>query len=169
MCAKHVSNTNICSFKNCLWLLFPYLLQLHSRVVVATDCPTLEELKIFTVWTFTEFVDGWASLCWQNSLKKKFIWPHQIFIAASCVSFGCLAQTLAVVLGLTCCEACGMIVSWLGIKPVFPALQGRVLTTRPPGEASTTGFLITCNFPGSILLTHRWDRSEMALQTAFCL
>lgn len=70
----------------------------------------------------------------------------------------------SLVLGLTCCEECGMIVSWPEIRPVFPALQGRVLTARPPGEVSMTGFLITCNSPpGSILLPHRWDRSEMAL------
>ena len=37
--------------------------------------------------------------------------------------------------GLSCgIEACGILVLGSGIKPVSPALQGRVLATGPPGE-----------------------------------
>ena len=31
-------------------------------------------------------------------------------------------------------EACGILAPWPGIKPVPPAFEGEVLTTRPPQE-----------------------------------
>ena len=36
---------------------------------------------------------------------------------------------------LSCSEACGILVPWPGIKPASPALQGRFLTTGPPGKS----------------------------------
>ena len=38
---------------------------------------------------------------------------------------------------LSCFAACGILVTWPGIKPEFPALQGNViaLTTGPPGKS----------------------------------
>ena len=37
--------------------------------------------------------------------------------------------------GLSCSVACGIVVSQAGTEPMFPALQGRFLTTRPPGKS----------------------------------
>ena len=44
-----------------------------------------------------------------------------------------LEHTVSVVemLGLSCPEACRILVLWPGIKPASPTLQGRFLTTRP--------------------------------------
>ena len=41
---------------------------------------------------------------------------------------------LAVVYRLSCPEACRILVSQPGIELEFPALQGRFLTTGPPGK-----------------------------------
>ena len=37
--------------------------------------------------------------------------------------------------GLSCSVACGILVSQAGTEPMFPALQGRFLTTRRPGKS----------------------------------
>ena len=36
---------------------------------------------------------------------------------------------------LSCPLACGILVPRSGIKPVSPELEGRFITTRPPGES----------------------------------
>ena len=36
--------------------------------------------------------------------------------------------------GLSCPTACGILVPWPGIEPKFPALEGRFLTSGPPGK-----------------------------------
>ena len=46
-----------------------------------------------------------------------------------------LADSLIVVHGLSCCMACGILVPWPGIQPTSLELQGRFLTTAPPGES----------------------------------
>ena len=38
----------------------------------------------------------------------------------------------AVAPGLRCLRACGILVPWPGVKPMSPALEGGLLTTRPP-------------------------------------
>ena len=40
--------------------------------------------------------------------------------------------------GLSCSEACGILVPLPGIKPVFPALEGGCLTIGPPGKSLET-------------------------------
>ena len=44
-------------------------------------------------------------------------------------------DSLVVAYGLRCSKACGILVPWPGIKPTSLALQGRFLTTRPPGKS----------------------------------
>ena len=39
------------------------------------------------------------------------------------------------------CEACGIITSWPGIRPVPLALEGEVLTTGPPGKSWGYSFI----------------------------
>ena len=57
------------------------------------------------------------------------------------VLWRCGAQALeqvgsaAVVHGLSSSMACGILVPWWGNKPMSPALQGKFLTTGPPGKS----------------------------------
>ena len=44
-------------------------------------------------------------------------------------------DSLVVAHGLSCSEACGILVSTPGIEPEFLALQGKFPTTRPPGKS----------------------------------
>ena len=43
--------------------------------------------------------------------------------------------SVVVVCGLSCLVACGILVPRPGIEPVSPVLQGRFLTTGPPGKS----------------------------------
>jgi len=66
---------------------------------------------------------GWCS----DLLLKKNIWLHQVLVAAHGLSsYGTQ---------FSCSVACGVLVPRLGIKPVSPALHGRLATTGPPGKA----------------------------------
>ena len=40
-------------------------------------------------------------------------------------------------------RASGILVPWPGIEPMFPALEGRFLTTGPPGKSPCISFLST--------------------------
>ena len=51
-------------------------------------------------------------------------------------SFG-RADPLIVIHKLSCPAACWILVPWPGIEPVSLALQGRFLTTRPPGRSAS--------------------------------
>ena len=53
----------------------------------------------------------------------------------------CIKQASLVVCGLGCPTACGLLVPQPGIKPVFPALEGRFLTTGPPRNSLKSLFL----------------------------
>ena len=44
--------------------------------------------------------------------------------------------------GLSCLEACGILVPRPGIKPTSPALEGRFLTTGPPGKSQDGKFYV---------------------------
>ena len=46
------------------------------------------------------------------------------------------AGSVIAVSGLICPMACGVLVPWPGIEPTFPALEGRFVTTGPPGKSS---------------------------------
>lgn len=70
-----------------------------------------------------------------------FIWLPQVLVV-SCGIFPCGARTLAVVQAsvvamrrLSCSTARGTLALRSGIEPVFPASQGRSLTTGPPGKS----------------------------------
>ena len=66
-------------------------------------------------------------------------WLHRVLVAVHGI-FHCGTQTLqlcsvVVVCGFSCPSTCGVLVPRPGIKPVFPAWQGRFLTTGPPGKS----------------------------------
>ena len=50
-------------------------------------------------------------------------------------------DSLVVVCGLSCPLACGILVPWTVIEPASSALQGRFLTTGPPGKPLSSHFL----------------------------
>ena len=45
------------------------------------------------------------------------------------------------------CEACGILVPWLGIEPAPSALDGKVLTTGPSDKSSTDARFISWSAP----------------------
>ena len=49
----------------------------------------------------------------------------------------CVCQVLVVARGLSCPVACGILVPQPGIEPTSPAVEGRFLTTGPPGKSLT--------------------------------
>ena len=80
-----------------------------------------------------------------------------------------LCQVL--VSGLGCLATCGILVPQLGIKPLPPALQGRFLTTGPPGKLLDFIYFFMCHncsfvfmyFPFQFFIFHSF------LQWYFCL
>ena len=56
-----------------------------------------------------------------------------LLLAALCLSCG--TWMFLVACGLSCPRACGILVSWPGIKPVFPTLEGRFLIPGPPRKS----------------------------------
>ena len=48
--------------------------------------------------------------------------------------------SVAVVRGLGCPAACGILVPRPGTEPTFPALEGRFFTTGPPGKSPYLSF-----------------------------
>ena len=49
--------------------------------------------------------------------------------------FHCDIWTVVVALGLSCCMTCWILVPQAGLELMAPALQGRFLTTGPPGKS----------------------------------
>ena len=70
-----------------------------------------------------------------------FILLHQVSVVACRLLSSCGVRapepsgSVAATRRLSCPVACGILVPWPGIKPVSPALEGRFLTTGPPGKS----------------------------------
>ena len=70
-----------------------------------------------------------------------FVGIHRLFIAVRGLLSSCgawAAERMGSVVaahGLSCPAACGLLVSRPGIKCTSPALEGRFLTTGPPGKS----------------------------------
>ena len=86
--------------------LFTYLINLESWQPLPILFAVTREIKIFI-------------------LSLKICIYLFIYLAAS----GLIAAHM-----LRCSMACGILVPWPGIEPASPALQGRFLTTEPPGK-----------------------------------
>ena len=73
-------------------------------------------------------------------------WPHEVFVAAHglCIvaahGLWIVARGLsfAVAHGLSCSLACGILVPQPGIEFTCSALEGKFLTTGPPGKSLFT-------------------------------
>ena len=77
----------------------------------------------------------WVFCCFCNFGTFFFLYLFILFI-----HLGCLG--LVVAHGLSCSAARGILVSRPGIEPASPALQGRFLTTGPPGKSHWQIFLM---------------------------
>ena len=86
-------------------------------------------LSLYASSTHTVFFFFW--LC------QILVVAHWIFVA-SCELFCCSAWTLVVVHRLSCPVTYGILVPRPGIEPASSAVQGRLLTTGPPGSSGTT-------------------------------
>ena len=73
-------------------------------------------------------------LFWYGPFFKVFIEFVTILLLFYVLAFGC--------------EACGVLVSQAGIEPTLPALEGKVLTTGPPGKSPCKHLCL-----GAVLLT----------------
>ena len=93
-----------------------------------------------------------------------FIWQHQVLVAALGIflvvrgllsSCGMRAPkcvgSVVVARELSCPTACGILVPQAGMEPASPALEGRFLTTRPPGKS-----LLSCLYLNK-LIYHIYD------------
>ena len=108
---------------------------------------------------------------WTRQLIISFdsaLWLHQVLAAVA--GFLCITQDLslqgagsaAVAHGLSCPMACGILVPQPGIEPAPPTLEGRFLTTGPPGKSLIVSLAMpffpvsaqSC-WPPSSLLRHR--------------
>ena len=69
-------------------------------------------------------------------------WEVLGIFVVSCWVF-CFTDSLVVAWGLSSSAACGILASWLKIKPETPALHSRFLTTGPPGKSPTRESLET--------------------------
>ena len=88
------------------------------------------------------------------------IWLHWVLVVthrifpASCRIFRCSGWApehvglVSAAYRPSCFLACGILVPWPGIEPVFPALQGRFLTTGPPRK-SWDGVVLKVEFLNS--------------------
>ena len=67
---------------------------------------------------------------------EAFIWLQPVLVVALRI-FCCHERASLVAWGcaLRCSAACGILVPRPGIKPACPALEGRFLTTAPPGKS----------------------------------
>ena len=64
---------------------------------------------------------------WWGELRWVFVVVHGLFLSGTRAS-------LVMVHGLSCPELCEILITWSGIEPTSPALEGRFLTTGPPGK-----------------------------------
>ena len=65
-------------------------------------------------------------------------------LGLSCSKVGpssCHAGSFVVVRGISCSQAYGILVPQPGIEPAFPALQGGLVTTGPPGKSPVLNIL----------------------------
>ena len=89
-----------------------------------------------------------------------FVWLIDLpALGLSCSTWGfcCIMRdlplqqlnSLVAVCKLSCSTACGILVSQAGIEPISPALQGRFLTTGPPGKSPGTAALASSSLYGT--------------------
>jgi len=96
-------------------------------------------------------------LYFQNKVQKRLFIFFEDFlmpIFKVFIEFVKILLLFYVFLFLFGCEACGIITSWPGIRPAPLALEGKVLTTGPPGKSWDYSFIKCPHGPGD------YDKSQ---------
>ena len=103
-------------------------------------------------------------------LRCKGVFPFLLVFVLATLRLCCTSGApLAVVLeGLFCRMACGLLLSQSGVKPSPPTLEGRFLTTGPPGKSLHRGLLFGENYTweGWMFLnpTNTWKKFKIAFR-----
>ena len=100
---------------------------------------------------------------WEPLNLFSLFWLHWVSVEV-CEILPCGSwASLLVAHGLSCPMACAILVPWPGIKPTFPALNGELLTTGPPGKSQTWLLLLLLELPP-------WNTQEpSAAWVLYCL
>ena len=78
---------------------------------------------------------------WLNPILAVACGSHRLLAAAcgllsSCGTWAPEGESSVIVAcGLSCPDACGILVPWLWIKSISPSLEGRLVTAGPPGKS----------------------------------
>ena len=111
------------------WVAYPFFRE-SSRPRNRTGVSCIAG-GFFTNWAIREAQNMYVFNCIRSSLGHAgyFVEAHGLSSYAT--------WAFIVAAGWFCCSvACGILVSQPGIEPTSPALQGRFLTTAPPGKLS---------------------------------
>ena len=152
------SNLNVCAQSlSCIWLF-------ATLWTVAHPAP-------LSMGIFRQEYQNWLPFLPPGEFEyyhyqKNFI--YSTALGVNCIMQDLLsrcADSLVVALGLSGPSACGILVPGPGIKPVFPALQGRFFTTGPPGKPFCLQCLVHIIYPRNQLaetdkLTHVYLSQE---------
>ena len=128
-----------------------------SRMPVSELCYVISEAGNSKWWENTEWGPGLGN---RNKKKEETLGELEeaLWFDGSCgvsgalkklpfkyYSFGCVsscgvwapeqAGSVVVAHGLSCPMACGILVPQPGMEPMSPTLEGKILTTRPPGRS----------------------------------
>ena len=118
---------SLCDFHMPTYILLLYPFE-FSPLCIASSC------------LVTIFLQGCLFLkknffyIFSDLLHWVLVLSYESFVAAHRFS-SCDASSVVVTRGISCSSTCGILVPQPGIKPVSPALQGRFLTTGPPGKS----------------------------------
>ena len=108
---------------------------------------TLQFFLMFIVFIYFYFLAA-SGLRVQRAGSS--LWHVVSFIAAHGLLSSCGARaprhtgSVVVACGLSCPTSRGILVSWPGIKPTSPALEGGFFTSGPPGKPQDTTVLDVC-------------------------
>ena len=93
-------------------------------------------ITVFKVHPFIAYVNG-------NPFFKKNFWMWTVF---NCLYWVCQVLLLFM-FWIFGCKACGILAPQPGIIPTSFVLEGKVLTTGPPGKSQWYSFLELINIP----------------------
>ena len=85
-----------------------------------------------------DFILIWISLITsEENIKKKFFWCRPFLKSL----LNLLQYCLCFMFLFFGHDACGILAPWPGLKPAPPTLEGKVLTTGPPGKSQEYYFI----------------------------
>ena len=117
---------------------------------------------------FFSYFDYWSQN-WNKSHRWQLVGRSLLFIFFikdffmwNILKFFIEFVTISLLFHGFCCfffrwEACGILASWPGIEPAPPALEGKVLTTGPPGKPPLKFTFISKFSPIPFRLTVCWE------------